>query len=115
MAKMKFNFLIWHMFSPEPYLEYSYRGEKKRMGDSRDWRGGYLLPTRNFAPRQVEDYFEGKEAFQRFGKKYLAPDEWQGIQDEDEVYASAQNLLQRVIHYAKTRNIKVWVAVESFG
>src|SRR5580698_9522751 len=45
MAKMKFNFLIWHMFSPEPYLEYSYRGEKKQMGDSRDWRGGYLLPT----------------------------------------------------------------------
>jgi tetratricopeptide (TPR) repeat protein len=113
MAKMKFNFLIWHMFSPEPYLEYSYQGEKKRMGDSRDWRGGYLLPTRNFAPRQVEDYFEGKEAFQKFGKKYLAPDEWQGVQDEDEVYARAQDLLQRVIHYAKTRNIKVWVAVES--
>ena len=113
MAKMKFNFLIWHMFSPEPYLEYSYRGEKKQMGDSRDWRGGYLLPTRNFAPRQVEDYFEGKEAFQKFGKKYLAPDEWQGVQDQDQVYASAQDLLQRVIRYAKTRNIKVWIAVES--
>jgi hypothetical protein len=113
MARMKFNFLIWHLFSPEPYLEYSYRGEKKRLGDSRDWRGGYVLPTRNFAPRQVEDYFEGKEAFQKFGKKYLAPDEWQGVQDEDQVYARAQDLLQRVIHYSKTRNIKVWVAVES--
>ena len=113
MAKMKFNFLIWHMFSPEPYLEYSYHGEKKRMGDSRDWRGGYLLPTRNFAPREVEDYFEGKEAFARFGKKYLAPDEWQGIKDQDEVYARAQDMLRRVIHYAKSRNIKVWVALES--
>jgi hypothetical protein len=113
MAKMKFNFLIWHLFSPEPYLEYSFRGEKKRLGDSRDWRGGYLLPTRNFAPRQVEDYFEGSEVFRKFGKRYLSPDEWQGVQDEEEVYSRAQDLLRRVIHYAKTRNIKVWVAVES--
>lgn len=115
MAKLKLNYLVWHMFSPEPYLEYSYRGEKKRLGDTRDWQGGYLLPTYNFGRHQVEDYFEGKDAFQKFGKQYMAPDEWQGVQDEDQVYARARDLLQRVIHYAKTRNVKVWIALESLN
>ena len=40
MAKLKLNFLTWLMFSPEPYLEYSYAGEKKLMGDEASWEGG---------------------------------------------------------------------------
>jgi hypothetical protein len=113
MAKLKLNYLIWHMFSTEPYLEYSYRGEKKRLGDSRDWQSGYLLPTYGNGSHKVEDYFEGKEAFEKFGRRYLAPDEWQGVQDEEQVYRRAQDLLQRTIHYAKSRNVKVWLALES--
>jgi hypothetical protein len=115
MAKLKFNYLIWHMFSPEPYLEYSYAGEKKLMGDAESWEGGYTLPTFDFGSRKVEDYFVGKEAFAKFGKKYMAPDEWQGVKDQDRVFASARDLLQRVIKYAKTRNVKVWVALESLN
>lgn len=115
MAKQKLNYMIWHMFSPEPYLEYSYAGEKKLMGDEASWEGGYLMPAYNFGPLMVKDYFVGKEAFAKFGKKYLAPDEWQGVRDQDRVFASARDLLQRVIKYAKTRNIKVWVALESLN
>lgn len=113
MAKLKMNYLIWHMFSHEPYLEESFQGEKKLMGDQATWEGGYTLPAFDFGPHKVEDYFVGKEAFQKFGKKYMAPDEWQGVRDQDQVFASARDLLQRVIKYAKTRNIKVWVALES--
>ncbi len=113
MAKLKLNYLIWHMFSHEPYLEESFQGEKKLMGDQASWEGGYTLPSYDFGPRKVEDYFVGKEAFEKFGKKYMAPDEWQGVQDQDQVYATARDLLQRVIRYAKSRNIKVWVALES--
>lgn len=115
MAKEKLNYLIWHMFTPEPYLEYSYAGEKKLMGDESSWQGGYVLPAYNSGSRKVEDYFVGKEAFTRFGKHYMAPDEWQGVQDQDRVFASARDLLQRVIKYAKTRNVKVWIALESLN
>jgi hypothetical protein len=113
MAKLKLNYLIWHMFSPEPYLEESFEGERKLMGDEASWQGGYTLPAYDFGSHKVEDYFVGKEAFEKFGKKYMAPDEWQGVKDQDQVYATARDLLQRVIQYAKTRNIKVWVALES--
>ena len=113
MAKLKLNYLIWHMFSPEPYLEESFQGERKLMGDEASWEGGYTLPSYDFGPRKVEDYFVGKATFEKFGKKYMAPDEWQGVRDQDQVYATARDLLQRVIKYAKSRNIKVWVALES--
>ena len=113
MAKMKLNYLIWHMFSSEPYLEESFEGEKKLMGDEASWEGGYTLPAYDFGSHKVQDYFVGKEAFEKFGKKYMAPDEWQGVSDQDRVYSTARALLQRVIRYAKTRNIKVWVALES--
>lgn len=115
MAKLKLNYLIWHMFSPEPYLEYSYAGEKKLMGDRSSWEGGYTLPGYNFGSYKVEDYFVSKAAFQKFGKEYMAPDEWQGVENQDRVFASARDLLQRTIRYAKTRNIKVWVALESLN
>jgi hypothetical protein len=113
MAKLKLNYLIWHMFSHEPYLEESFQGERKLMGDEASWEGGYTLPSYDFGPRKVEDYFVGKATFEKFGKKYMAPDEWQGVRDQDQVYATARDLLQRVIKYAKSRNIKVWVALES--
>jgi hypothetical protein len=115
MAKEKLNYLIWHMFTPEPYLEYSYGGEKKLMGDATTWQGGYILPAYNFGSHAVEDYFVGKEAYTKFGKQYMAPDEWQGVQDQDRVFASARDLVQRVIRYAKTRNVKVWIALESLN
>src|SRR6266478_31169 len=89
------------------------REKKKLMGDQATWEGGYTLPAYDFGPHKVEDYFVGKDAFEKFGKKYMAPDEWQGVRDQDQVYAAARDLLQRVIRYAKTRNIKVWVALES--
>jgi hypothetical protein len=113
MAKLKLNYLIWHMFSPEPYLEESFQGERKLMGDEAFWQSGYLLPSYDFGSHKVEDYFVGKATFEKFGKKYMAPDEWQGVRDQDQVYATARDLLQRVIKYAKSRNIKVWVALES--
>ena len=115
MAKLRLNYLIWHMFSHEPYLEDSFMGERKLMGDQASWEGGYTLPSYNFGSRKVEDYFVGKAAFQKFGKKYMAPDEWQGVRDQEQVYAAARDLLQRVISYAKTRNVKIWVALESLN
>ena len=115
MAKLKFNYLIWFWFPQEPYLQYSYRGEKKRMGDVSFWEGGYTLPQTDFGSYRAEDMEVGREIFEKFGKEHLAPDEWQGVQDQDQVFAAAQRLLQRVIHHAKQRNVRVWLAIESLN
>ena len=115
MAKLKFNYLIWFWFPQEPYLEYSYRGEKKRMGDVSFWEGGYTLPQTDFGSYRAEDMEVGHEVFEKFGKDHMAPDEWQGVRDQDQVFAAARRLLQRVIHHAKKRNVKVWLAIESLN
>ena len=115
MAKLKFNYLIWFWFPQEPYLQYSYRGEKKRMGDVSFWEGGYTLPQTDFGSYRAEDMLVGKEVFEKYGKKYMAPDEWQGVQDQDQVFAASQRMLQRLIDHAAKRNIKVWLAIESLN
>ena len=115
MAKLKFNYLIWFWFPQEPYLQYSYRGERKRMGDVSFWEGGYTLPQTDFGSYRAEDMEVGREVFEKFGKEYMAPDEWQGVRDQDQVFAAARRLLQRVIHHAGKRNVKVWLAVESLN
>ena len=85
------------------------------MGDVSFWQGGYTLPQTNFGTYRAKDISIGREIFEKFGKKYMSPDEWQGVQDQDQVFAAARNLLTRVIRHARSRNIKVWLAMESLN
>ncbi len=110
MAKMKCNYIQFWWFSYEPWLRYSYKGEEMWMGDVSTKESGYLnWAHEGFGSRTTDDVTIGKE---RFKYRRIAPPEMQQVETPDQAFDVAQNLLRNIIHYAKTRGIKVWPAVE---
>ncbi len=110
MAKMKCNYMQFWWFSFEPWLRYSYKGEEMSMGDVSTKESGYLnWAHEGFGSRTTDDVTIGKE---RFKYRRIAPPEMQQVETPDQAFDVAQNLLRNIIHYAKTRGIKVWPAVE---
>jgi hypothetical protein len=110
MAKMKCNYLQIWWFPFTPWLKYSYKGESKLLGDVATKESGYLdWALGGFGSRTTDDVSIGKE---RFHGRRLAPPELQTVETPDEAFAIAQDLMRRVIHHAKERHIKVWLAVE---
>ncbi len=75
MAKMKCNYLQFWWFAFEPWLNFSYRGESKWMGDVSTKESGYLTwRYGGFGSRTTEDVVIGKHWFK--GKR-IAPPEMQ--------------------------------------
>jgi hypothetical protein len=110
MAKMKYNFLEFWWFAYQPWLTYSYRGETKRIGDVSTKASGYLNTMYDgFGSRTTDDIVIGKHWFP---SRRLAPPELQHVETPDQAFAAAQNLLRRVIHYANSRHVKVWLVDE---
>ncbi|MBZ5563465.1 MAG: hypothetical protein LAP13_13725 [Acidobacteriia bacterium] len=110
MAKMKCNYIQFWWFSYEPWLRYSYKGEEMWMGDVSTKESGYLnWAQEGFGSRTTDDITVGKE---RFKGRRIAPPEMQQVETPDQAFDVAQDLLRNIIHYAKTRGIKVWLAVE---
>jgi len=110
MARMKCNYLQFWWFSFEPWLKYSYKGESMWMGDVSTKESGYLTwAHEGFGSRTTDDVSIGKQWFK--GRR-VAPPEMQQVETPDQACEVAQNLLRRIIHYAQSRGIKVWPAVE---
>jgi tetratricopeptide (TPR) repeat protein len=110
MAKMKYNDLKLWWFAYSPYLKYSYRGEAKQIGDISTKESGYLNSVYAGGGRHTtDDVAIGKHWFP---SRRLAPPELQHVETPDEAFAAAQDLMRRVIHYAKSRHINVWLVDE---
>jgi hypothetical protein len=110
MAKMKYNDLKLWWFAYSPYLKYSYRGEVKQIGDISTKESGYLNSVyAGGGTHTTDDVAIGKHWFP--GRR-LAPPELQQVETPDEAFAAAQDLVRRIIRYAKGRQIKVWLADE---
>lgn len=110
MAKMKFNYMQFWWFSFEPWLKYGYKGEPMGMGDVSTKESGYLTwAHEGFGSRTTDDVLIGKEKFK--GRR-IAPPEMQQVETPQQAFESAQDLLRRIIRYARSRGIKVWPAVE---
>jgi len=111
MAKMKCNYMQFWWFAFEPWLKSSYRGESARLGDVSTKESGYMTWAHDgFGSRTTDDVSIGKELFQ--GRR-MAPPEMQNVETPDEAFAVAQGMLQKIIHYAAERGIKVWPALET--
>jgi Glycosyl hydrolase family 67 N-terminus len=110
MAKLKCNYLQIWWFAYQPWLKYTYKGETKWMGDVATKESGYLGWALNgFGSHTTDDVSIGKEDFKNYR---IAPPELQHVETPDQAFDIAQNMLQRVIHHAKLRGIKVWPAIE---
>ena len=110
MAKMKCNYMQFWWFSFEPWLRYSYKGEPMWMGDVSTKESGYLTwAHEGFGSRTTDDVSIGKGQFK--GRR-IAPPEMQQVETPEQAFEVAQDLLRRIIHYAGSRGIKVWPAVE---
>jgi hypothetical protein len=110
MARMKCNYIQFWWFSFEPWLRYSYKGEPMWMGDVSTKESGYLTWAHDgFGSRTTDDVSIGKQWFK--GRR-IAPPEMQQVETPDEAFEVAQDLLRKIIRYARSRGIKVWPAVE---
>ncbi len=110
MAKMKCNYLQFWWFAFEPWLNFTYRGESKLMGDVSTKESGYLTwAYGGFGSRTTDDVVIGKHWFK--GKR-IAPPEMQRVETPEQAFSIAQDLLHRIIRHAHERGIKVWPAIE---
>ena len=110
MVKMKCNYLQVWWFTYAPFLKISYKGETKWMGDVSKKESGYLSWAHSDMGSFTTDLVTiGKEHFK--GSRVTAP-EFQNVQNPDQAFEVAQNLMQRVIRHATERKIKVWIAIE---
>jgi len=112
MAKMKYNHFSYWWFGHQPEVQYSYRGEPKLIGDVSTKESGYINSMyEGFGSRTTDDVVIGKQWFP--GRRLAAP-EFQEVETPDEAFAALQDLQRRMIHYARSRHIKMWI-VDGMG
>lgn len=110
MVKMKLNFLELWWFAYSPYLDYSYGGEDKLIGDLSNKNSGYLNSVYvGVGSHTTADVHIGKKWFPN---PRLAPPELQNVETPQQAFTIAQDMLRKIIEYANTRHVKVWLVDE---
>lgn len=106
LARMKCNYLEFYWYVGSPWIEYSYHGEKKLIGDLYCQESGYTAWRCETGPFSTADVVIGKEHFAY--PRSCAP-EFQDCNTQEEAYRIAQTLLRRMIEYAHQRKIEIWL------
>ena len=108
MAKMKMNRIIHYHFEQEPFIDYTYKGERKLVGDISHPDSGYISYGRHFTGSLlVKDIPVGKEKFDR---KKITSMEFQDIASSDEALDKGCEVIQSLIEMGKERGIGTWVS-----
>jgi hypothetical protein len=108
MAKMRLNTICYYYFPHEPFLDFSFRGERKLVGDISHPDSGYISYGRHFAGSyRVGDTRIGAELY---GRKKIAPMEFQEVTSSDAALDTGKQFLQRLISLAAERGINTWVS-----
>jgi hypothetical protein len=108
LAKMKCNYLEFYWYVGAPWISYSYRGEKKLIGDLYPKESGYTTWRATAATFGASDVKIGREHFA--GEKVCAP-EFQNCDTPEEAHRAARELLREVIRYAHSLNIRLWLGM----
>lgn len=110
MAKMKFNYLEFWWFPWAPWVNYSYHGENKLIGDVSTEESAYLNTMYNgYGDRMTDEVTVGKHWFPR---KRIIPEEFENVHTSEQAFTTAQDLLRKVIRYAASKHIQVWLVDE---
>ena len=108
MVKMRLNKVLFYSFDSDPYIDYSYNGERKLVGDISDPNSGYISYGRFHGSYLTEDIEVGRE---KFGdRKRIAPKEMQHVSSSDEALDTAKAFMQEIMRAAKQREIGVWIS-----
>ena len=107
LAKMRCNYLEFYAYVGSPWFQYANNdGETKLLGDIYTAESGFTswrLETGTFT---TGDVVIGREHFH--DERPCAP-EFQHCRTQEEAYRIARQLLTRVIDYAHSRKIEVWL------
>jgi len=110
MAKLRMNRIMYYSFENEPFIDYSYQGERKLVGDISHPTSGYLSYGRRFAGSYlVKDIPIGRE---KFGRERVAPVEFQDVKSSDEALDRGRLFMQQLITMARARGIGSWISFE---
>ena len=104
LAKLKCNYLEFYWYVGAPWIEYSYGGESKLIGDLYTKESGYLTWRLTAATFKASDVEIGRE---HFTEERVCATEFQGVETPQEAYRTARQLLTQVIDYAHERKIQV--------
>jgi len=110
MAKLKMNYLQFFWFEHEPWINFTYKGEGKLLGDATGPETGYMAWRYHYGSYLVKDLVAGRELFR--GKGKIAPAEFQDVDTPERAYQVAREFLREVIRHAKTRKIMVWLCMD---
>lgn len=109
MVKMRLNRLIFYHFDCDPYVDYSFRGERKLVGDIADPESGYISYGRFHGSYRVADIEIGAA---NFGNRVrVAPDALQQVSSSAEALDAAKELMRRIMREGKRRGIDVWMHI----
>lgn len=111
MAKMRMNRIMYFHFDTEPFGDYSYKGERKLVGDISNPDSGYISYGRSFSGSYlVKDIPIGREKFAP--RKRVAPLEFQEVASSDEALDTGKAFMRRLMQMAKARGIGSWPSLE---
>jgi len=108
LAKMKCNYLEFYWYVGAPWIEYSYRGEKKLIGDVYTKESGFLTWRINTATFTASDVRIGRE---HFPEERVCATEFQHVDTPEEAYRTARQFLKQVIELAHRRKIQIWLGM----
>jgi len=106
MAKMKCNYLEFYWYEGAPWVEYDCRGEKRAIGDLYSPESGYVAWRSASYGFSTDDVLSNREIFP-FRKPCAK--EFQDCRTPEEAHHVAQDLLTRMIRYAHSRAIEIWL------
>jgi hypothetical protein len=105
MAKLRLNYLNLNITGADPMLEYTFRGEKNRVGDINSWETGFLAPRRFFESGKTDQVEIGREHFA--DRPYMAPPELQGVRSQEEAHRRLKAMFQAVFTHARNRGVDI--------
>ncbi|MCF7853890.1 MAG: hypothetical protein K9N51_03760 [Candidatus Pacebacteria bacterium] len=106
MIKLKMNRIVFYHFSQEPFIDYTFKGERKLVGDISHPDSGYISYGREFTGSWlVKDLPVGREKFDR---EKLCPPEFQDIKSSAEALDTAKAFMRKIMVMAREREIGVW-------
>lgn len=108
MAKMRLNRIVFYHFENEPFIDYSYQGERKLVGDISHSTSGYISYGRHFSGSYLaKDLPVGAEVFDR---EHVAPLELQHVASSEAALETAGELMRRIMDVAAVRGVGCWTS-----
>lgn len=109
MLKMKMNRIVFYPFENEPIIDYTFKGERKVVGDISRPESGYFSYGRHWTGSfNVDEISIGKESFKP--RKRIAPMEFQNVNNSDEALDTGKTFMNEIISEAAKRQIGVWIS-----